>query len=398
MPRRTTGRYETTVAGGERVAAFLPFPLPPRDPPLAIDGRLAERLRAAEQALARLDLAGEMVPSVDWFLYGFVRKEAVITSQIEGTQATLVDLLTFEADAGSPPGADVEEICNYLDALAFARAELGKARGLPLSMRLLNGAHRRLMRGAHGAGKRPGEIRRSQNWIGGSRPGNAAFVPPPPQALPELLSALEAYVHADDALPPLVRTGLVHVQFESIHPYLDGNGRIGRLLIALLLEHWRLLHAPLLYLSLFFKRHRDEYYRRLNAIRIDGDWEGWTDFFLDGVATIADAAVASARDLFALVTADRARVLAQDTTSITGARLFELLPRRPIVTVASAMTLIGASKPTATRAIETLVEAGVLVETTGRRRDRSFAYRAYIDRLRAGTDLVEDMGSEKNLP
>lgn len=398
MPRRTTGRYETTVAGGERVAAFLPFPLPPRDPPLAIDGRLAERLRAAEQALARLDLAGEMVPSVDWFLYGFVRKEAVITSQIEGTQATLVDLLTFEADAGSPPGADVEEICNYLDALAFARAELGKARGLPLSMRLLNGAHRRLMRGAHGAGKRPGEIRRSQNWIGGSRPGNAAFVPPPPQALPELLSALEAYVHADDALPPLVRTGLVHVQFESIHPYLDGNGRIGRLLIALLLEHWRLLHAPLLYLSLFFKRHRDEYYRRLNAIRIDGDWEGWTDFFLDGVATIADEAVASARDLFALVTADRARVLAQDTTSITGARLFELLPRRPIVTVASAMTLIGASKPTATRAIETLVEAGVLVETTGRRRDRSFAYRAYIDRLRAGTDLVEDMGSEKNLP
>lgn len=398
MPRRTTGRYETTVAGGERVAAFLPFPLPPRDPPLAIDGRLAERLRAAEQALARLDLAGEMVPSVDWFLYGFVRKEAVITSQIEGTQATLVDLLTFEADAGSPPGADVEEICNYLDALAFARAELGKARGLPLSMRLLNGAHRRLMRGAHGAGKRPGEIRRSQNWIGGSRPGNAAFVPPPPQALPELLSALEAYVHADDALPPLVRTGLVHVQFESIHPYLDGNGRIGRLLIALLLEHWRLLHAPLLYLSLFFKRHRDEYYRRLNAIRIDGDWEGWTDFFLDGVATIADEAVASARDLFALVTADRARVLAQDTTSITGARLFELLPRRPIVTVASAMTLIGASKPTATRAIETLVEAGVLVETTGRRRDRSFAYRAYIDRLRAGTDLVEGMGSEKNLP
>lgn len=387
MPHRVTGRTETTIAGGERVAAFLPFPLPPRNPPLTIDGRLAERLRAAEQALARLDLAGEMVPSVDWFLYGFVRKEAVITSQIEGTQATLVDLLAFEADAEAPPGADVEEICNYLDALAFARAELGKARGLPLSMRLLNGAHRRLMRGARGGGKRPGEIRRSQNWIGGSRPGNAAFVPPPPQALPELLSALEAYVHAGDALPPLVRTGLVHVQFESLHPYLDGNGRIGRLLISLLLEHWRLLRAPLLYLSLFFKRHREEYYRRLNAVRTDGDWEGWTDFFLDGVATIADEAVASARDLFALVTADRARVLAQDTTSITAARLFELLPRRPIVTVASAMALIGASKPTATRAVETLVEAGVLVETTGRRRDRSFAYQAYIDRLRAGTDL-----------
>jgi Fic family protein len=212
-------------------------------------------------------------------------------------------------------------------------------------------------------------------------------VPPPAPSLPGLLGALETYLHAEDDLPPLLRIGLAHVQFESIHPYLDGNGRIGRLLIALLLEHWGLLQAPLLYISLFFKRHREEYYRRLNAVRTEGDWEGWTDFFLDGVATIADEAVATARDLFAVVGADRTRVLARETTSVAAARLFELLPNRPIVTVATAMKLIAASKPTATRAIETLVTAGILVETTGRKRDRSFAYQAYIDRLRVGTEL-----------
>lgn len=387
MTRRTTGRYERLVAGGEAVAAFVPFPLPPRDPTLVISDRLGERLGAAEQALTRLDLAGEMVPALDWFLYAFVRKEAVITSQIEGTQATLVDLLTFEAEQETPPDANVEEVCNYLDALSFTRAELANAEGLPLSMRLLNEAHRRLMHGARGASRQPGEVRRSQNWIGGSRPGNAVYVPPPPHVLPDLLGELETYLHADDGLPPLVRVALAHVQFETIHPYLDGNGRIGRLLIALLLEHWGLLTAPVLYLSLFFKRHREEYYRRLNAVRTEGDWEGWTDFFLDGVATIADEAVASARELFALVNADRARVLAQDTTSVSAARLFELLPSHPIVTIASTMRHIDTSKPTATRAIEILVTAGVLVETTGKRRDRRYAYQSYIDRLRTGTEL-----------
>ena len=244
------------------------------------------------------------------------------------------------------------------------------------------------MRGVRGASKQPGEVRRSQNWIGGSRPGNAAYVPPPPQTAARRCSATSRSTSMRKmTLPPLVRAGLAHVQFETIHPYLDGNGRIGRLLVTLLLEHWGLLTAPLLYLSLFFKRHREEYYRRLNAVRTEGDWEGWTDFFLDGVATIADEAVASARELFALVNADRGRVLAQDTTSVSAARLFELLPRHPIITVAAAMRLIETSKPTATRAIETLAAAGVLVETTGKRRDRSFAYQAYIDRLRTGTEL-----------
>jgi Fic family protein len=385
--RRRVGAYTRSMVGGETVNAFVPVPLPPSKPVLLLDDRLSSGLARAEQALARLDLAGEMVPSLDWFIYAFVRKEAVISSQIEGTQASLVDLLVFEAGDQATPNRDVQEVCNYLDALAYARGQLEGTRGLPLSIRLLNEAHRRLMQGVRGANKQPGEVRKSQNWIGGSRPGNAVYVPPPPERLPELLSALEKYIHAEDALPKLVRAGLLHAQFETIHPYLDGNGRIGRLFIALLLEHWELLRAPLLYLSLFFKRHREEYYRRLNAVRTEGDWEGWTDYFLDGVATIADEAVASARELFTLVSADRVRLLDSGAASVPAARLFEQLPRHPIITVGSAMQLVKTTKPTATRAIEALTKSGVLVETTGKKRDRSFAYRAYLDRLKVGTDI-----------
>ena len=388
MSTRSTGRYERTTIAGEEVAAFVPAPLPPAEPVLLLDSAFADRLRAAEQALTRLELAGEMVPSLDWFIYAFVRKEAVLSSQIEGIQATLVDLLTFEADDGATPNADVEEVCNYLEALAYARGQLSDPRGLPLSIRLLNETHQRLMRGVRGADKLPGEVRRSQNWIGGTRPGNAVYVPPPPHALAEVLSAFEKYMHAEDTNPPLVRAGLLHVQFETIHPYLDGNGRIGRLLVTLLLEHWKVLAKPLLYLSLFFKRHRDDYYRRLSAVRVDGDWEGWTDFFLAGVATIADEGVASARDLVALVTADRGSVLQNDTTSAAAVRLFELLPRHPLVNVASVMKLLETSKPTAARAIDSLEAAGVLIETTGKKRDRWYAYQRYLDRLRVGTDLA----------
>jgi Fic family protein len=258
---------------------------------------------------------------------------------------------------------------------------------LPLSVRLLGETHRRLMKGGRGAEKRPGEIRSSQNWIGGTRPGNATYVPPPPRALGQLLGQLEKFIHSEDELPPLLRAGLVHVQFETIHPYLDGNGRIGRLLIALLLEQWKLLTQPLLYLSLFFKQHRAEYYRRLDAVRTEGDFEGWLAFFLEGVAVVADEAVAGTRDLFGLVAADRSRVLAAPTTSVMAARLFELLPEHPMVSIAGAVELLGTTKPTATKAVSALVDAGVLVETTGRRRDRTFGYAAYLDRLRAGTDL-----------
>ena len=262
MEARSIGRYETVSVGGENAPAFIPFALPPSHPPIEVSGSLKERVTAAEQALSRLDIAGELVPSLDWFINAFVRKEAVLSSQIEGTQATLMDLLDYESSrpADEPPeNADVEEVCNYVDALTYARGQLADPAGLPLSMRLLNDIHRRLMHSARGKNKQPGEVRRSQNWIGGSGPSNAVLVPPPPHLLATLLSNFERPIHAPSELPNVVRAGLLHVQFETIHPYLDGNGRMGRLLVSLLLEQWGLLHQPLLYLSLFLKRHRQEY-------------------------------------------------------------------------------------------------------------------------------------------
>jgi Fic family protein len=386
---RVSGRYERSTVGGEDVAAFVPRSLPPVDPPLDIGGSLRGLLEDAEGAVARLEVAGAMVPSLSWLIYSFVRKEAVVSSQIEGTQASLIDLLTYEATGavGAAREADVEEVCNYVDALSYARDQLHSKKGLPLSVRLLNETHRLLMTGARGGDKQPGEIRRSQNWIGGTRPGDAVFVPPPHHLLGDLLGDMERYIHSDDGLPPIIRAGLVHVQFETIHPYLDGNGRVGRLLVALLLEHWGVLSQPLLYLSLFFKRHQTEYYRRLGSTRTDGNFEGWLDFFLEGVAVIADEAVAAVKALFDLVATDRARVLASGSTSITAARLFEQLPGHPVVTIGGVTTLLDTTKPTASKAVSALVDAGVLVEITGQRRDRIYSYAAYLDELGRGTEL-----------
>jgi Fic family protein len=385
---RATGRTLKRTVTGEEIAAFVPYPLPPRDPPLNLDGAFAAPLRRAEQALARLEVAGEMVPSLDWFIYAFVRKEAVISSQIEGTQATLIDLLEYEAEQTTKvAGDDVHEVCNYLDAIKYARGQMKNARGLPLSIRLLNEAHRRLMRGVRGENKEPGEIRRSQNWIGGTRPGNAVFVPAPPEELAALLADLEKYLHTESGLPPLVRIGLAHVQFETVHPYLDGNGRIGRLLITLLLEHWKLLSAPLLYLSLFFKRHRAEYYRLLGEVRRSGDWESWIAFFLEGVATIADEAVTAAREVFKLVNDDRQRLVAAPGASIMAIRLMDRLPIHPVVTIPAVVKILKTTKPTAGKAVQLLEKLGVLTETTGRQRDRTFAYASYLERLRTGTEI-----------
>jgi len=380
---RTTGHNEETAVAGEKVRAFIPLPLPPKDPPIHIEGELAAALRRAEQSLARLELAGEMIPSKEWFLYAFVRKEAVLSSQIEGTQATLMDLLNFEA-GGSLLGADetdILEVCNYLDALKYARAEIAKATGLPVSMRLLNETHKRLLKGVRGRSKQPGEIRRSQNWIGGNRPGNAAFVPPPPHQLAGLLSNLENYIHKEDALPPLVRAGLIHVQFETIHPYLDGNGRIGRLLITLLLEEWKLLSEPLLYLSLYFKRNQRDYYDQLNRVRTQGDWESWLGYFLTGIAEIADEAVDTSRELFAVVSRDRAKLLKAKDSSVMSIRLFEELPRRPVVTMPAVVRALQTTKPTAAKAIKVLENIDILIEETGRGRDRTWRYKHYLDRL-----------------
>lgn len=385
---RSTGVYEPTEVAGEAIEAFVPHPLPPSRPQLEITGDLAAQLQTAQTNLASLEAAGRMVPSLDWFVYAFVRKEAVISSQIEGTQASLDDLLASEAEARSTaPPEHVEEICNYLEALSYARSQLHSDKGLPLSLRLLHGAHKRLMSGTRGQDKQPGKIRQSQNWIGGTRPGNARFVPPPPHRLTELMGQLETYLNSEDSLPPLVRAGLAHAQFETIHPYLDGNGRLGRLLIALCLEDWGLLSEPLLYLSLFFKRHQLEYYTRLGAIRTDGDWEGWLAYFLEGIAVVADESVTLIRSLFDVLTKDRSRYLHSGGATVVGARLFESLPQHPLVTVKSVVKICDTTKPTAAKAIGSLTDAGILEEVSGRSRDRAWAYRQYLDLLREGTEL-----------
>jgi Fic family protein len=382
---RVTGEYRTTTVGGESVRAFIPLPLPPRDPPLALDEVTQQLLADANAAIGRLAVAGIMVPSADWFLYGYVRKEALVSSQIEGTQATLQDVLAFEATQQAERPRDVEEVCNYVSALTYARNQIARPGGLPLSTRLLLASHKRLMKGARGADKEPGEIRRSQNWIGGTRPGNSSFVPPPANEVSAALADLDLWIHSDDPLPPLIRTGLAHVQFETIHPFLDGNGRIGRLLITLLVEHWGLLTSPLLYLSVAIKRRQAEYYQRLSAVRTEGDWEGWTKFFLECVRDAADDGVMTAQRVFALVGQDRERLLAQKKTTIPAVRLFDQLPNHPIVTLPRVIKMLDTTKPTALKAMDALVRAGILHETTGKERDRVFAYQSYLHVLSRDT-------------
>lgn len=377
---RQTGTFRITKAHGEEIRAFVPAPLPPADPPLDL-AAVADALRAAEDAVARLATAGSMVPDTEWFLYGFVRKEAVLSSQIEGTQATLRDVAQFEATSESDRPDDVEEVCNYVEALNRARDLIANPAGLPLSARLLCETHRVLMQGVRGAEKTPGEIRRSQNWIGGSRPGNAAFVPPPPEEVPGAMADLDRWIHSGDPLPPLVKAGLAHAQFESIHPFLDGNGRIGRMLVTLLVEHWGLLGQPLLYLSVAFKRRRAQYYTRLDAVRTQGDWEGWTRFFLECVAEAAGDGVRVATELHALVDRDRRAVTSMPGTTVAAIQLIGRLASTPVVTVPTVVELLGVSAPTARKAVELLEGGGILRETSGKQRDRVYAYEAYLNIL-----------------
>lgn len=380
MKRRSPGRHEITAIGGERVRAFIPAALPP-SPPIDFSGDLQRSLETATLALGRLDGVSAFLPDPALFLYSYVRKEAVLSSQIEGTQSSLSDLLLFEIDeAPGAPIDDVTEVSNYVAALEHGLARIRG--GFPLSSRLLREIHGVLLSRGRGSGRQPGAFRRSQNWIGGTRPGNAAFVPPPHTHVAEAMSNLEKFLHAeDDHLALLVRAGVAHVQFETIHPFLDGNGRVGRLMITLLLCSAGALREPLLYLSLFLKRHRPRYYELLDGVRRDGDWEAWLSFFLQGVAETATSAVATANALTQLFARDRARIEREGRRAGSLLRVHEAFKARPIASVNALRDAASLSFPSAAAATERLTQMGIVRELTGRRRNRLFVYRELLDRL-----------------
>ena len=386
MRRRETGRYEPTAAGGERVRAFVPAPLPPK-PRLRLDGPLSEQLESATLALGRLDSVSALLPDEALFIYSYVRKEAVLSSQIEGTQSSLSDLLLFET--GRMPGVprdDVLEVSNYVAALDHGLGRLEE--GFPLSNRLIREVHGVLLSTGGNAQAAPGHFRRSQNWIGSSRPGNAVFVPPPHTAVQDCMADLERFLHAaGDGIPTLVRAGLAHVQFETIHPFLDGNGRVGRLLVALLLSHAGVLRQPLLYLSLFLKQHRQEYYRLLDHVRQTGDWEAWLAFFLEGVETTAEGAVETARQLHEIFRRDYDRIsaVAERRTGST-LQVHEALKAKLVVSIRDAANITGLTFPTVSRAMQLLVERGIAREVTGASRNRLYVYGEYMEALNEGVD------------
>jgi Fic family protein len=388
MHRGPTGIYDTSTTSGEAVRAFVPNALPPL-PPLELAGKRQQLLERANLACGRLDAITALLPDASVFLYSYVRQEAVLSSQIEGTQSSLSDLLLFELDeAHGVPFDDVIEVSNYVAALEHGIAQLRA--GQPLSNRLLREVHGHLLSRGRGADKRPGEFRRSQNWLGGTRPGNAIFVPPPPHRVLDAMADLERFLHdREDGLPTLVRAGVAHVQFETIHPFLDGNGRVGRLLIALLLFETKVLSQPLLYLSLYLKEHRAEYYRLLDAVRREGDWEEWIDFFLEGVTMTAQSAVDTAHRMLRVFEEDAARVADLGRRAPNALRAFDAFRRRPVRNIAAIAATTGASLPTVSRAVESLVELGIVREITGRKRERAYCYGRYLEILNGGTVRAE---------
>ena len=385
MHREMTGQYEVSISGGEEIRAFIPSPLPPI-PPLVLEGTLQQSLEAATVALGRLDGISVLLPDPALFIYAYVRKEALLSSQIEGTQSSLSDLLLFELDeAPGAPINDVVEVSNYVAALNHG---LERLRGdFPLSNRLIREIHRILLSRGRGSVLNPGEFRTSQNWIGGRRPGNAAYVPPPPTAVPDCMGELERFLHAtDDGLPTLVRAGLAHVQFETIHPFLDGNGRTGRLLITFLLCHAGMLRDPLLYLSLYFKQNRSDYYDLLNYVRRTGDWEDWLDFFLTGVQETAEGAFATSQRLSELFATDQSRIQQTGRRAGSALRALQAFMTHPILYISSVRERTGLSISAATSAVTLLVELGIVRELTGQRRNRLFSYDQYLSILSEGTE------------
>lgn len=363
----------------------MPRPLPPQ-PPLEIDAALRERLDQALLALGRLDSISALLPSPDLFLYGYIRKEAVLSSQIEGTQSSLSDLLLFELpDGPGVPVADAADVSRYVTALEHGLERIRG--GFPISSRLIREVHGILLKFGRGAKRAPGEFRQVQNWIGGQTIRDATFVPPPPHLVQDCMAALERWLHNDpEPTPVLLKAALGHAQFETIHPFLDGNGRVGRLLVTLLLCAEGILEQPLLYLSLYFKRHRTRYYELLQQIRTEGDWESWVGFFADGVRVTADEAIQTTKRIESLFEGDHARIQTLGRRAASATQVHEALKRSPVRSSMSLAPLTGLSVPTINVTLAALAELGIVREITGRKRNRAYRYEAYVQLLSEGTE------------
>lgn len=385
MKRDLQGQYRTISTVGEKVRAFVPSPLPP-EPPVEWSPSLRERFDPALLALGRLDSVSVLLPDTSLFLDMYVRKEAVLSSQIEGTQSSLSDLLLFELD--QQPGVpldDVQEVSNYVAALNHGLKRLEE--GFPLSLRLLRETHEVLLSKGRGSDRMPGEFRRSQNWIGGTRPGNAVFVPPPAEQLQDCMSKLELFLHDQpERTPVLLKAALAHVQFESIHPFLDGNGRLGRLLITLLLCSEKILKEPMLYLSLYFKTHRQRYYELLNIVRLTGDWESWIEFFADAVVDTATQAVDTAQRLMKLASEDGTRINKLGRVAGSIHQVHRILLERPIASPNWLQEKTQLSPATINTCLKQMEGISIVSELTGRKRNRLYAYSRYIDVMNQGTE------------
>lgn len=386
MKRKTQGRYQSITTVGEKAEAFIPAPLPPC-PPIEWTIELRRKFDEALLALGRLDSVSSLLPDVSLFLYTYVRKEAVLSSMIEGTQSSISDLLLFEIEQEpGVPREDAREVSNYVDALDYGLSRLQE--GFPLSLRLLREIHERLLAHGRGSGKMPGEFRRSQNWIGGTRPGNAVYVPPPFEHVADCMGALELFLHDQpEPTPILLKAAMAHVQFESIHPFLDGNGRLGRLLITLLLCEQKALSKPMLYLSLYFKTHRKTYYELLNRVRQDGDWEIWLEFFADAVAYTAGQAVDTVQRLEQMAQNDRQQIQTCGKAAGSALRLHHELLRCPISTANTLGKATGLSHVTVNKTLDLLTRLEIVQERTGHKRNRIFSYPAYIRILNEGLEL-----------
>jgi Fic family protein len=386
MKRTLQGHYVTISTVSENVRAFVPAPLPPR-PPIDWTPALRSKFDQALMALGRLDSVSTLLPGTALFLYMYVRKEAVLSSMIEGTQSSLSDLLLYELD--QEPGVpldDVREVSNYVAALDHGLHLLRE--GLPLSLRLFREIHGILLTKGRGSNQTPGEFRRSQNWIGGTRPGNAAFVPPPAEHVPECMSKLELFLHdMPEPTPVLFKAALAHVQFETIHPFLDGNGRLGRLLITLLLCEQKVLRAPMLYLSLYFKMHRQYYYEMLSNVRLTGEWEAWLDFFAEAVIVTATEAVETAQQLIDLSNQDRDQIKGLGRAAASTVQVHRALMEHPIATSSSLVKKTGLTPATVNKALSHLEQLGIIRELTAQKRNRLFSYSGYVEIMSRGMEL-----------